>query len=129
MTKEAITISQQSRKIVPIFCKEEAGTDVFAVFVIDALDLAVGSLDEAVLVDLGVGGQIGDQTDVGAFRRLDGAHTAVVGVVNVSDLEVGAVTAQTAGAQSGQTALVGQLSQGVVLIHELATAGRNRRTP
>ena len=83
------------------------------------VDLAVRGLNEAVLVDLGVGGQIGDQTDVRAFRRLDGAQTAIVGVVNVADLEACAVTGQTAGAQSGQTALVGQLGQRVVLVHEL----------
>ena len=54
-----------------------------------------------------------------AFRRLDGAQTAIVGVVNVADLEACAVTGQTAGAQSRQTALVGQLGQRVVLVHEL----------
>ena len=85
--------------------------------------LAVGRLNEAVLVDPGEGGQIGDQTDVGAFRRLDGAHTAIVGVVNVAHLEAGAVTGQTAGAQSGQTALVGQLGQRVGLVHELGQRG------
>ena len=66
-----------------------------------------------------VGGQVGDQADVRAFRRLDGAHAAIVGVVNVANLEAGAVTGQTAGAQSGQTALVGQLGQRVGLVHEL----------
>ena len=104
------------------------GDDLFlqvAVLVIDLLDLAVRSFHKAVLVDLSVGCQIGDQTDVGAFRSLDGAHTAVVAVVNVADLETCTVTAQTAGAQSGQTALVGQFSQRVVLIHEL---GQRRRT-
>ena len=40
----------------------------------------VGGLDEAVLVDPGIGGQGVDQADVGTFRGLDGAHTAVVGV-------------------------------------------------
>ena len=99
--------------------------DQLAVFVVSLFDLAVGSLNEAVLVDLGVGCQIGDQTDVGAFRGLNGAHTAIVAVVNVTDLETCAVTAQTAGAQSRQAALVGQLSQRVVLIHEL---GQRRRT-
>ena len=93
--------------------------DEIVVLVVDLLDLAVGSLHEAVLVDLGVGCQIGDQTDVGAFRGLNGAHTAIVAVMNVADFEACAVTAQTAGAQSRQTALVGQLSQRVVLIHEL----------
>ena len=104
------------------------GDDLFlqvAVLVIDLLDLAVRSFHKAVLVDLSVGCQIGDQTDVGAFRGLDGAHTAVVAVVNVADLETCTVTAQTAGAQSGQTALMGQFSQRVVLIHEL---GQRRRT-
>ena len=40
--------------------------------------------------------------------------------MHVSDLHVGALAAQTAGAQSGQTALVGQFRQRVGLIHELA---------
>ena len=93
--------------------------DQLAVFVVSLFDLAIGSLNEAVLVDFGVGCQIGDQTDVGAFRGLNGAHAAIVAVVNVTDLETCAVTAQTAGAQSRQTALVGQLGQRVVLVHEL----------
>ena len=85
--------------------------------------LPVGSLHEAVLVDLGKGSQIVNQADVGAFRSLNGAHPAVVGVVNIPDVEGSPVTAQTAGAQSGQTALVGQLGQRVILIHELAQRG------
>ena len=99
--------------------------DEAALLVVGLLDLAVRSLNEAVLIDLGVGCQIGDQTDVGAFRSLDGAHTAIVAVVDVADFEACAVTAQTAGAQSRQTALVGQLSQRIVLVHEL---GQRRRT-
>ena len=79
-----------------------------------------GGLDEAVLIDPCIGGQIGDQADVGAFRRLDGAHTAIVAVMHVTDLHVGTLTGQAAGSQSGQTPLVGQLRQGVGLIHELA---------
>ena len=98
--------------------------DETALLVVGLLDLAVRSLNEAVLIDLGVGCQIGDQTDVGAFRSLDGAHTAIVAVVDVADFEACAVTAQTAGAQSRQTALVGQLSQRIVLVHEL---GQRRR--
>ena len=81
---------------------------------------AEGGLDKTVLVDPCIGGQIGDQADVGAFRRLDGAHTAIVAVMHVTDLHVGTLTGQAAGAQSGQTPLVGQLRQGVGLIHELA---------
>ncbi len=40
-----------------------------------------------VFIDPGIGGQIGDQADVGAFGGLDGAHTAIVAVVHVADLE------------------------------------------
>ena len=86
---------------------------------VDLVHPAEGRLDEAVLIDAGEGGQVGDQADVGAFRRLDGAHAAVVAVVHVAHLEPGAVTGQAAGAQGGQAALMGQLGQGVVLIHEL----------
>ena len=89
------------------------------------VDLAVRRLDKAVVIDAGVGCQIGDQADVRTFRRLDRAHTAVVRVVYVSNLEGCTVTGQTAGAEGGQTALVGQLSQRVVLIHEL---GQRRGT-
>ena len=80
----------------------------------------VGSLDEAVLIDPGIGGQVGNQADVGACRGLNGAHTAVVAVVDVTDLHVGALTGEAAGAQGGKAPLMGQLRQGVGLIHELA---------
>src|SRR5699024_4618789 len=45
--------------------------------------------------------------------------TAVVGVVHVTDFNAGTVTRKTARAQGRKTALVGQLGQGVVLVHEL----------
>ena len=51
------------------------------------VDLAVRSLDKAVLVDLRIGCQRVDQTDVRSFRSLDGAHASIVRIVNVSDLE------------------------------------------
>ena len=85
--------------------------------------LSVGRFDESVFIDPGIAGQVVDQTDVGAFRGLDGAHPAVVGVVHVTHLESGPVSGQTAGAQSGQTPLVGQLRQRVVLVHELGQLG------
>ena len=87
--------------------------------------LPVGSLNEAILVDPSKSSQIRDQTDVRTFGSLDGAHTTVVGVVHVTDLERGAVTRQTARTQSGQTPLVSQLRQGVGLVHEL---GQRRGT-
>ena len=47
----------------------------------------VRRLDETVFVDPRVGGERRDQTDVRPFRRLDRAHPAVVGRVNVAHLE------------------------------------------
>ena len=87
------------------------------------VDGAVGCLNEAVLVHPRIGGQGVDQTDVRSLRRLDGAHTAVVGVVYVSNLETGTVPGKTAGAQGGETSLVGQLGKRIVLIHELRKLG------
>ena len=85
--------------------------------------LAVGRFDEAILVDAGIGGQRADQTDVGTFRGLNGADTGIVGIVHVAHFHAGTVAVQTAGAQSAQAALVGQLRQGVGLIHELGQLG------
>ena len=86
--------------------------------------LAVRGLDEAVAVDAGIGGQVGNKTDVGAFRGLNGAQAAVVTVVNVADVKGGPVTRQAAGTQGRHTALVGQLGQGIGLIHELGERAR-----
>ena len=67
-----------------------------------------------------MGGQGVDQTGVGTFRRLNRAETAVVGGVNVADSEAGTLTGETAGSKSRDAALVGELSQRVRLVHELA---------
>ena len=83
------------------------------------VNASVGSLDEAVNVDPCESSKVGDQTDVRTFRGLDRAHSSVVGVVYVTNLESGSVSGQTARTKGGQTALVGKLSQRVVLIHEL----------
>ena len=82
-------------------------------------DLAVGRFHEAEIIDLGEGGQRGDQADVRAFRRFDRADAAVVGGMNVADLEAGAVAGQAARPQGGQAALVGQFGQRIDLVHEL----------
>ena len=87
------------------------------------IHLAVRGLNEAVAIDAGVGGQVGDQTDVGTFRGLNGAHPAIVAVMDVPDIKGGPVPGQTAGAQGGHTPLVGQLCQGVGLVHELGQRG------
>ena len=83
------------------------------------VDLPERRFDEAVLVDAGKGGKIGDQTDVRTFGGLDGTHAAVMGVVNVSDFESGTVSGKTAGAEGGETTLMREFCQGVRLVHEL----------
>ena len=80
-------------------------------------------LNKAVLVDARKGSQVRNQTDVRTFRRFNWAHAAVVAVVNVADFESGAVTGQTAGAERGQTALMRELCERVILIHELRQRG------
>ena len=69
----------------------------------------VRRLHKAVFVHPRIGCQKVDQTDVRTFRSLNRAHTSVMGVVNIADLESRTVSGQTAGAQCGQTSLVGQL--------------------
>ena len=86
-------------------------------------DLTVRGLDEAERIDAAEGCQRTDKTDVRTFRRFDRAHTAEVGRVHVSHFHGCTVARQTARAQSGQTTLVGDACQRVVLIHELRQLG------
>ncbi len=86
-------------------------------------DLTVRGLDEAERVDAAEGSQGADKTDVRAFRGFDRAHTAEVGRVHVSHFHGGAIAGKAAGSQSGQTTLVGDASERVVLIHELGQLG------
>src|SRR5713101_3273758 len=81
--------------------------------------LAVGRLDEAVLVHAGEGGEAGDEADVRSFRRLDRADAAVVRRVHVAHLEAGALAGQAARSQGREAALVSDLGERVRLVHEL----------
>ena len=83
------------------------------------VDLAVGRLDEAEVVDPRVGGERADEADVRALGRLDGAHAAVVAEVHVADLEAGPLTRQAARAERREAPAVGQARQRVDLVHEL----------
>ena len=83
----------------------------------------VGGLDEAVLVDPGIGRKRCDQTDVRALRSLDRTDPAIVGRVHIADFEAGALPGQTPGSQGREAALVGNLGQGVGLVHELGELG------
>ena len=85
--------------------------------------LAVGRLDKAVAVYAGIGGKGVYKAYVRAFRGLYGAHAAVMGIVNVSNFECGALTVQAPGSQGGQPALMGKLRKGVCLVHKLGQLG------
>ena len=81
--------------------------------------LAVGSLDKAVLVYASIGRKRVDKTDVlslGGFYR---AHSRIVRVVNVADVEGRALAVKTAGAQRGELSLVRKFCNRVGLVHEL----------
>ena len=80
---------------------------------------SVRSFDEAVFVNLCKGCKVGDKSDIRTFGSLDGTHTAVMAVMNVSDFKSCTVTGKTAGAESRKTALMSKLGKGVCLIHEL----------
>src|SRR3546814_17278466 len=64
-------------------------------------DLAVRRLEEAVLVGPREHGQRVDQADVRAFRRLDRADAAVMGLMHVAHFEAGALAGQAARAKRG----------------------------
>ena len=83
------------------------------------VDRAVRRLDEAELVDAGVGRQRRDEADVRTFRRLDRADTAVVRAVDVAHLEAGALAGETARPEGREPPLVRDLGERVGLVHEL----------
>ena len=93
------------------------------------LDLAVGRLDEAELVDPRVAGQRGDEADVRPLRRLDRADAPVVRRVDVADLEPRALARQPPGPERGEPPLVGDLREGVGLVHELRQLRRAEELP
>jgi hypothetical protein len=84
-----------------------------------ALDAAIRRDDETVVVHAGVDAERGDQADVGALGRLDGADASVVAGVYVAYLQLGALLGQPARPQRREAPLVGQLGQRVDLVHEL----------
>ncbi|MCB0010413.1 MAG: hypothetical protein KDE34_00885 [Anaerolineales bacterium] len=57
---------------------------------------AVWRLDETITVHPTVSGQPADQTDVRSFRRLNGADTAVMAMMDVTNLKARPLPAQTA---------------------------------
>ena len=90
--------------VVPLLLERRVELDLVGDAAV--LDLAVRRLDEAELVDAGVGRQRRDETDVRTFRRLDRADAAVVRAVHVAHFEAGALAGQTAGPEGRETPLV-----------------------
>ena len=83
------------------------------------INLAERSFYKAVFIYLRKGCKIGDKTDVRTFRSLYRAHTSVMRIVNITNLEGRAVTGKSAGSERRKTALMGKLRQRVGLIHKL----------
>ena len=91
------------------------------------IDHPIRRFNEAIFVDPRIRRERADQSDVGTFRRLNGAHAAIVGMMHVPNLEGSAVAVQSAGAQGRKAALMGQLRQRIGLIHELGELGRTEK--
>src|SRR5210317_1882631 len=81
--------------------------------------LAVGALQETILIGASVGCQGVNEADVRAFRRLNRTHPAIMGGVYVPDFKTRALAGQAAWPESRNTALVSDFRQRVVLVHEL----------
>ena len=80
---------------------------------------AVRGFDETEIINLCKDAKGGDKTNVRTFRGLDGAETAIVGIVHVTHLKACSLTGQTSRTEGRDTALVRQLRQRVGLVHEL----------
>ena len=95
----------------------------YARFVAALVYFSVRRFNETVFIDAGKCCQCIDQTDVRTFWCFDRTHSAVVRMMNVSNFEACSFSGQTAGAQCGQTSLMCQFTQRVVLVHELRQLG------
>ena len=70
----------------------ESQADQARIVIMKFLDnTAVGGFNEAITVDPAVSRQRADKADVGAFRSLDGADAAIMGVVHIAHIEAGAL--------------------------------------
>src|SRR5207244_13359942 len=79
---------------------------------------AVRRLDETEIVDARVARQARDEPDVRAFRRLDRAHAAVLAVVHVAHLKARTLAREAARPEGREAAYVGELGEGVRMVHE-----------
>ena len=95
--------------------------------VVNFVHSAVGCFDKTIFVYAGVACQRGDKTDVLSFGRFNGAHSAVVCVVNVTHFECGSFSVKTAGAQCRKFTFVRKFRNGVGLVHELRKLRRTEK--
>ena len=83
------------------------------------INLAVWSFDKAIFIKTAVTSKIRDKTDIRAFRCLYRTHTAVVGIVYVTNFETCTVSWKTAGTESRKSSLMSKLCKRIVLVHKL----------
>ena len=81
--------------------------------------LTVWRLDESIGIDLSIRGQVADQTDIWAFRRLNWADTTIVRAMHVAHIETRLFTRETTGAKRRETAFMTNLRESIRLIHKL----------
>ena len=82
-------------------------------------DFPIRRFKETVFIGFGINGKRVDQADVRTFRRFNGAETTVVRRVHVAHFKTRAFARQSTRAERGNTALVSDFRQRVVLIHKL----------
>lgn len=63
-------------------------------------DFTIRGFNEAELIDASVVREGADKPDIGTFWGFNGAHTPVVGVMDVADFKAGAFTGETTGSES-----------------------------
>ena len=83
------------------------------------LHFPVRRLDKPKLIDPGKSAHRANQPNVRPFWRLDGTNAPIVRRMNVTHLEPGTLTAETAGPKSRQAPLVRQFRERIRLVHEL----------
>src|SRR5262249_36528064 len=79
----------------------------------------VGRDQEAVIVDLRVNGQTGNQSDIRTLGRFDRTNAAIVRNMHVTYFEAGPLAIEAAGAQRRQSPFVRQLRQRIGLVDDL----------
>ncbi len=114
--------SRRLRDVLALFFEGRVPLHVFRDAA--AFDLAVGRLDEAVLVHACERRERRDEADIRTFRRLDRADASVVRRVDVADFEACTFARETAGPEGREAALVRDFAERVRLIHELRELAR-----